>query len=170
VTIEAERLVRLLVQARVMAAVVVVVLSVLVLMPDRFKLDRWLPFVQVVAFRPIFAAATMILGVVLFRWAWPCAVVLLGVGVLAAVAVLPRSIPSAEPAFSGRELSVLSFNVYNGRVDAAALAQIIRDRSPDLVALPEAGQGFRERLDHELVAQRYTHGAQVQRVNRMSTA
>jgi endonuclease/exonuclease/phosphatase (EEP) superfamily protein YafD len=50
---------------------------------------------------------------------------------------------------------VLSFNVYNGRVDAAALAQIIQDRSPDLVALPEAGQGFRERLDHELVAQGY---------------
>jgi hypothetical protein len=50
VTIEAERLVRLLVQARVMAALVVVVLSVLVLVPDWFKLDRWFPFVQVVAY------------------------------------------------------------------------------------------------------------------------
>ncbi|MGH3844710.1 MAG: hypothetical protein ACRDS0_25200 [Pseudonocardiaceae bacterium] len=57
--------------------------------------------------------------------------------VLAVAAVLPRTVPSSAPAVGGRDLSVLSFNVYDGRADAAVLAQVIRNGRPDLVALPK---------------------------------
>lgn len=154
---KARRLARLLLRARFMAAVVAVLLSALVLLPDRLGLDWWTPFAQVVVFRPGLAAATVVLSVLMLarREAWPSAVALMVVGVLAAVAVLPRIVPGPEPATGGRELSVLLFNVYDGRADAAVLAQVIRDRRPDLVALPEAGQSFRVRVDHELAGQGY---------------
>jgi endonuclease/exonuclease/phosphatase (EEP) superfamily protein YafD len=137
--------------------VVAVALAVLVLLPDRLKLDRWTPFAQIVAFRPVFAAATVALGVLMLtrRRAWPSGVALLVVGVVAAMTVLPRTVTDPELAVGRRELSVLSFNVYDGRANAAVLAQMIRDRRPDLVALPEAGEGFRLRLDQQLLAQGY---------------
>jgi endonuclease/exonuclease/phosphatase (EEP) superfamily protein YafD len=148
---------RLLLRARFLAAAAVGAISVLVLLPDRLKLDQWTPFAQVVAFRPAFAAATVVLGILMLtrRGAWPSAVALMVVGVVAAVTVLPGTVPSPELAVGGRVLSVLSFNVYDGRANAAVLAKIIRDRRPDLVALPEAGDGFRLRLDRQLVAQGY---------------
>lgn len=154
---KARRLARLFFRARFLAAIVAVLLSALVLLPDRLGLDRWTPFAQVVVFRPGFAAATVVLSVLMLasRRAWPSAVALIVVGVLATVAVLPRTVPGPEPATGGRELSVLLFNVYDGRADAAVLAQVIRDRRPDLVALPEAGQDFRARIDHELAGQGY---------------
>ncbi|MGH3887004.1 MAG: endonuclease/exonuclease/phosphatase family protein [Pseudonocardiaceae bacterium] len=156
-TTKAGLLVRLLLRARFLAAVVAVALSILVLLPDRLGLDQWTPFAQVVAFRPGLAAATVVLGVLMLarREAWLSSAALMAVGVLAAVTVLPRTVPGPEPAVGGRKLSVLLFNVYDGRADAAELAQLIRDRRPDLVALPEAGQGFRARVDHELAGQGY---------------
>jgi endonuclease/exonuclease/phosphatase (EEP) superfamily protein YafD len=131
--------------------------SVLVLLPDWLKLDRWTPFAQVVVFRPGFAAAAVVLSGLMLacRRACPSAVALMVVGVLAAVTVLPRIVPGSALADGGRELSILLFNVYGGRADAAVLAQVIRDRRPDLVALPEAGQPFRARVDHELAGQGY---------------
>lgn len=149
--------VRLLLQARFLAVVAALAVSGLVLLPDLLRLDQWTPFAQVVAFRPGLTAAVVVLSLLMLRRrrAWPSAAALMVVAVLAAVMVLPRTVAGPEPAAGGRELSVLLFNVHYGRADAAALAEVIRDRRPDLVALPEAGQGFRERIDRELAGQGY---------------
>lgn len=170
--IKARWLARLLLRARFLAAVVAVLLSALVLLPDRLGLDQWTPFAQVVAFRPGLAAATVVLSVLMLarRRAWPSAAALMVVGVLAAATVLPRTVPGPEPAAGGRELSILLFNAYHGRADAVALAQVIRDRSPDLVALPETGQGFRAQVDHELAGQGYRSGVRVDQEKPRSTA
>jgi endonuclease/exonuclease/phosphatase (EEP) superfamily protein YafD len=142
---------------RFLAAIVVAVFSVLALLPDRLKLDQWTPFAQIVAFRPSLAATSVLLGLLILGLGRtrPSAASLVVVGLLAVAPVLPRAFSDPKPAAGGRELSVLLFNVYDGRADPGALAKVIRDRRPDLVALPEAGQGFRARLDHALVGNGY---------------
>lgn len=57
-TTGAGRLIRTLSSARSLTAAVAGAVSVLVLLPDRLRLDKWTPFAQVVAFRPVFVAAT----------------------------------------------------------------------------------------------------------------
>jgi endonuclease/exonuclease/phosphatase (EEP) superfamily protein YafD len=59
--------------------------------------------------------------------------------------VLPRVVADPEPT-TGTPLTVLSFNVYEGHADVAALAAAIADRRPDLVSLPEAGPRFAAKL------------------------
>jgi endonuclease/exonuclease/phosphatase (EEP) superfamily protein YafD len=45
-----------------------------------------------------------------------------------------------------RALTVLAFNTYEGDGDVEALAALIRSSRPDLIALPEAGARYRDRL------------------------
>lgn len=79
VTTKAGRSIRPLFRSSFLAAVAAVALSVLVLLPDWFRRDQWTPFVQIVAFRPILAAATVVVGMLMLarRWARPSATALL---------------------------------------------------------------------------------------------
>ena len=121
-------------------------------LPDLlFGLDRRSPFVQLVSFRwqLLVAGAVLLvlLGVVTLRArrAWPFAAGLAAVLLIGAVMVAPRAIPDPEPT-GGTPFTVLSFNVYEGRANVQALADAIRTERPDVVALPEAGQRFADKL------------------------
>jgi endonuclease/exonuclease/phosphatase (EEP) superfamily protein YafD len=116
--------------------------------PELFGLASSRPFAQVVAFRPVAAAGLLALAALTVlirrRW-WPVALVLGVVAGVALGAVLPRAVAGPLPP-AGPELTVLSFNVSQGRADVEALAAEIRRSTPDLVVLPEAGQRFAGRL------------------------
>jgi endonuclease/exonuclease/phosphatase (EEP) superfamily protein YafD len=131
--------------------------SALVLAPEFFGLADSVPFTQVVAFRPAAGAGLLVLATLTVlirrRW-WQVALV---VGVAAGVAlgvVLPRAVAGPVPP-AGPELTVLSFNVFQGQADVGALAAEIHRSRPDLVVLPEAGQRFQGRLLPLLVGLRY---------------
>jgi len=124
-----------------------------VLFADRLGVDHRTPFVQLVAFRPQMAAGLVVLALLLgvlgrrTRAALPAALALGLVGALGVAVVVPRSAAGAAPGGAeGRTLTVLTLNTYLGRADATAVADIVRERRPDLVALPEAGGDLRREL------------------------
>jgi endonuclease/exonuclease/phosphatase (EEP) superfamily protein YafD len=59
--------------------------------------------------------------------------------------VLPRAVADPLPT-SGRPVTVLTFNTFEGEGDVRAVAELIRSERPDLVSLPEAGHSYRSRL------------------------
>lgn len=126
--------------------------STLWLAPELVGLATRSPFAQVVAFRPVVAAGQLSLAAVVAlvcrRW-WPAALAVGGAAVVALGTVISRAAEGPTPP-PGPTLSILSFNVWHGRADAAALASVVREQRPDLVILPEAGQRFRDRLEPEL--------------------
>jgi endonuclease/exonuclease/phosphatase (EEP) superfamily protein YafD len=139
---------------RLLVAGLVGVCAVLVLAPDVFRLDRHAPFPGLLAFRPVTAVCLLLVaaGIVVARrsW-WPSAAALAAIALPVAVFVLlsraiPMSTATPKAAADPRTLSVLSFNVYNGRADIASLAHIIAAERPDLVVLPEAGERYRNLL------------------------
>lgn len=139
-------------QPRFVAAGVLTVLALLATLPDRLGgLDRFTPFAQVVAFRPLVVAAVGLLGLVALvitamrrRW-WPFAAGLLAVAITGAALLVPRLV-AAPPPTGGQPLTVLTFNVYQGRADPAAVTALIAAERPDLVSLPEAGVRYRDRI------------------------
>jgi len=136
------------------AAALFALIAVALVLPDVVRLDRISPFSQLVAFRPLIAAAAAVLAVVLglltirFHGAWPFAAVLGVVVAVAAVLVVPRTINTATSSApeQGRQYTVLAFNAYFGRADANALTEVIRTQRPDIVALAESGPKFRDRI------------------------
>lgn len=138
------------------AAALTVVSAVLVLLPDLLGLDRHLPFAVFAALRPALTAVAAVLVVALLaRRLWrrsfrdAGAAALAGVAVVVAVAagfVVPRAVPDAPPPAGGTPLTVLEMNVFEGKADVAALADVVRRERPDLVVLPEAGERFRGRI------------------------
>ena len=148
----------------IVGALVVAGLAAVVLFPEVLGLDARSPFAQVVAFRPQLAAVAVVLAGLAGLGAWtrragPDALLValaLGlVGIIALVDVGARATGSA-PAVgtggdsAGRSLVVLSLNTYKGQADPDDLADLVRDRSPDLVALPEARGDLRRRLSSRL--------------------
>ena len=138
--------------ARFVVAALFTAAAAIGVLPDLlFGLDRRSPFVQLVSFRWQLLVAGAVLLVVLgvvtlrVRRAWPFAAGLAVVLLIGAVMVAPRAIPDAEPT-GGTPFTVLSFNVYEGRANVRALADAIRTERPDVVALPEAGQRFADKL------------------------
>ena len=126
-----------------------------VLFAGRLGLDGSTPLLQIAAFRPQVAAGLLVVAVLAALRARRSAVaaalaVVLGVTGLAGVAaVAPRA--TADPApTGGRALTVLTVNVNQGRADPDAVAGLVRDRAPDLVAVPEAGGELRRRLSARL--------------------
>ena len=132
-------------------AAVISALSVLVLLPDLVGLDRYGRVVQLVSFRPQLLGAGAVLLVLLLvatcvrHRLWPIPAGLAAVLLVGAALVLPRAVPDAVPV-GGGPLTVLSFNAFEGRADAAAFALLIRTERPDLVAVPEAGARFAAEL------------------------
>jgi endonuclease/exonuclease/phosphatase (EEP) superfamily protein YafD len=140
-------------------------LAIVVLFPEVLGLDARAPFAQVVAFRPQLAAAAAALAALAGLGAWSrragpdallVAVALGLVGVVALVDVGARAAGSAPAVGTGGADSadgsvvVLSLNTYKGQADPDALADLVRDRDPDLVALPEARGDLRRRLASRL--------------------
>ena len=150
----------------VIGALVVAGLASVVLFPEVLGLDARSPFAQIVSFRPQLAVITVALAALAGLGAWtrrsgPDALLValaLGlVGIVALVEVGARATGSApavgtggSDSAAGGGLVVLSLNTYKGQADPDALADLVRDRSPDLVALPEARGDLRRRLASRL--------------------
>ncbi|SDF95486.1 endonuclease/exonuclease/phosphatase family protein [Pseudonocardia oroxyli] len=120
-------------------------------LPDRVGLDRWHPFTALAALRPQTVGATALVACLLGirRTTRPAGVAVGAVAAAGAAGLVSRATrrtsartdPTAQP-----DLLVLAANVWNGRADAGALATLIARERPDLVSLPESGEGFREKL------------------------
>jgi endonuclease/exonuclease/phosphatase (EEP) superfamily protein YafD len=137
---------------RLVLAVLVVVAAAVGLLPDLLGLDDRSPFAQLVSFRPALLAGLLVLAVgasvaaVVRRQGWTLAGGLLAVAAIAATMVLPRALATTPDLQADRALTVLAFNTYEGDGDVEALAALIRSSRPDLIALPEAGARYRDRL------------------------
>jgi hypothetical protein len=146
----------------VIGALVVAALAVVVLFPEVLGLDGRSPFAQIVAFRPQLAVATVAVAALGALGAWSrrsgpnglvVALALGLVGVIGLVDVGGRAAGSAAAVGdggTGEGLVVLSLNTYKGQADPDSLAEEIRSRSPDLVALPESRGDTRRRLASRL--------------------
>ena len=141
---------------RVVLALLVVAAAAVGLLPDLLGLDGRSPFAQLVAFRPTLLAGLVVLAVGatvaagVRKRGWTLAVGLLAVAAVGTVMVAPRGLAGVtvpEPDAPTRPaLTVLSFNTYEGQADVDALAALIRDTKPDLIALPESAGRFRDKL------------------------
>lgn len=137
---------------RWLAALLLTALAAIAVIPDvLFGMDRFPPFVQLTAFRPVALAALVVVVVVfalltVFRHRlWPVTAGLAIVAVVGAAFVVPRAVPD-PPTATGPPLTVLSLNVYEGEADVDTLAALIRTEQPDIVAIPESGGRFRSEL------------------------
>jgi endonuclease/exonuclease/phosphatase (EEP) superfamily protein YafD len=143
-------------RARLVLAVLVVLAAAVGLLSDLLGLDHRSPFAQLVAFRPALLAVLLVLAVAaavaatVRRRGWTLAGGLLAVAAVGGALVLPRAIPAVdvpEPdAPAARTLTVMAFNTYEGDGNVDAVAALIRSGRPDLIALPEAGARYRDRL------------------------
>jgi endonuclease/exonuclease/phosphatase (EEP) superfamily protein YafD len=141
---------------RVALSLLMVAIAAAATLPDLLGLDRRGPFAQLVAFRPALLAGLLVVtGAAIVvagmrRRGWTLAGGLLAVALVGSSLVLPRAIPELdvpEPdALARPALTVLSFNTFEGRADVNVLADLIRSTRPDLVALPESGRRFGDRL------------------------
>ncbi len=137
---------------RVRVALLLVVsaaLAVLVLLPDRFGLDRELPFAVFAALRPDLAVGIGVVALVLLvlrRSWWPVLVSALVVAVVAGAVVAPRTMAEPTPPPGGTELTVLELNAFEGHADADTVAALARSQHADLVVMPESGERMRSRL------------------------
>jgi hypothetical protein len=137
-------------------AVLVVAFAAVGTLPDLVGLDRRSPFSQLVSFRPALLGGLLVVAVaatgaaVVRRQGWVLAGGLFAVAAVGVTMVLPRAhsaldVPEPDRP-SGRSLTVMAFNTFNGEADVDAVAEQIRSGRPDLVALIEAGGDYRSRL------------------------
>jgi endonuclease/exonuclease/phosphatase (EEP) superfamily protein YafD len=123
----------------------------LLTLPDLLGIDRVTPFAQVVSFRPYLLVGVAALVLVLAGFSWRfrqlivAAVALLVVLVVGVVMTVPRTQAGQLPV-GGRALSVLAFNTLDGGADVTELAGLIRTEQPDLAALIEVSETYRDRL------------------------
>src|SRR5262245_31193344 len=110
-------------------------------------LERGWPAVQIVAFTPYAALASLvplIIALATRRW-WAAA--LAGAACLALVACLvPRTSGSPAPS-SGVELRVMSTNMLKGAADATVIVDLVRVHRVDVLAVQELTPDAERRLD-----------------------
>jgi endonuclease/exonuclease/phosphatase (EEP) superfamily protein YafD len=138
---------------RVVLSVLFLVIVAVPLYPELFGLDEVTPFAQLVAFRPQELLVVLALALLmLVRRGWRMAAVLAAALALVGGALTaPRQFSAARPAPAGsRVLTIMVANVLGGGARAADVAQVIRDRKPDLVSLPEAQVDVREEIRAQL--------------------
>lgn len=68
---------------------------------------------------------------------WGAAVLLAGCAAAVGLVIAPRALPEEQPAASPIEVRVMTVNLLHGSADAAALAELVRQRRPDVVAFQE---------------------------------
>lgn len=144
---------------RVVLSVLFLVLVAVPLYPELFGLDELTPFAQLVAFRPQALIVVLALALLmLVRRGWRIAAVLAGLLALTGSALTaPRQLSDPRPAPAGsRVLTIMVANVLGGGADAGDVAELIRERRPDLVSLPEAQIDVREEIRAQLQGMRYT--------------
>ncbi len=139
---------------RIVLSVLFVVIVAVPLYPELYGLDEVTPFAQLVAFRPqglvlVFALALLML----IRKGWRIAAGLVAVlALIGAGLTLPRVTSDPKtPAADTRVLTIMVANVPRGGANAGAVAELIRERKPDLVSLPEAQVDVREEIRAQLV-------------------
>jgi endonuclease/exonuclease/phosphatase (EEP) superfamily protein YafD len=118
-----------------------------VLLPDLVGLDRRLPFLAAVAWRPQAVVGAAAGAAVLSAWrpARPTAAAVAGVVAAGSVATAARlGRRPARAAGGPHDITLLCLNVFGGRADAHDLAALVRREVPDLVVLPEAGCRYRD--------------------------
>jgi endonuclease/exonuclease/phosphatase (EEP) superfamily protein YafD len=138
---------------RVVLSVLFLVIVAVPLYPELFGLDEVTPFAQLVAFRPQELVLVLALALLmLVRRGWRIAAVLAGaLALVGGGLTAPRRFSDARPAPAGsRVLTIMVANVLGGGARAADVAQVIRDRKPDLVSLPEAQVDVREEIHAQL--------------------
>jgi endonuclease/exonuclease/phosphatase (EEP) superfamily protein YafD len=143
-------------RGRLAVSLLVVLAAAVGLLPDLLGLDRRSPFAQAVSFRPALLAGLAVLAVVATvaagarRRGWTLAGGLLAVALAASLLVLPRAVAAWEVPEpdrpSGRPLTVLAVNTFEGEADVEAVAALVRSGRPDLIALTESAGRFRDRL------------------------
>ena len=137
---------------RLVLAVLTVLGVAVVLLADLLGLDDRSPFAQFVSFRPAMLVGLLVLAVVatvaavVRRRGWTLAGGLLAIAAVAGAMVLPRAVATEVAPTDARTVTVLAFNTYEGDGDVEAMAALIRENRPDLVALIEAGGRYRDRL------------------------
>ncbi|MGZ0151949.1 endonuclease/exonuclease/phosphatase family protein [Kribbella sp. WER1] len=134
---------------RLVLSVLFLLVVAVPLFPELFGLDELTPFTQVAAFRPQVLVAVLVLALLmLIRRGWRIAAAMIGVlALIGAALTAPRQFSAARPAPAGsRVLTIMVSNLYGGGARAADVAQLIRDRKPDLVSLPEAQSDVREQI------------------------
>ncbi|WP_229399441.1 endonuclease/exonuclease/phosphatase family protein [Micromonospora okii] len=96
------------------------------------------PGVQALAFTPYVAAGALVPAALALalRRRLPAAVAALVAMALLGV-VVPRALPSAQPAARGPELRLLTANLLAGAADAATLVDLVRARRVDVLAVQE---------------------------------
>jgi endonuclease/exonuclease/phosphatase (EEP) superfamily protein YafD len=112
-----------------------------------FGLDLFWPVVALVSLTP-YAAATAVVPLVLslvLRQRLVAAVALVALVALAA-AVAPRAVGDPAPA-GGREITVMSANLFGGRGDARAVLRLARRHDVDVLSLQELSPEAVARLD-----------------------
>jgi endonuclease/exonuclease/phosphatase (EEP) superfamily protein YafD len=122
--------------------------AAVVLVPDVLRLDRRLPGIATVAWRPQGIACAAAGAAVLAAWrpARPAAAALGAAAAVGSVAVAARMRRPGATAAGPATLTVLSLNVLGGRADTGAVAALVGREAPDLVVLPEAGCDYRDKL------------------------
>jgi endonuclease/exonuclease/phosphatase (EEP) superfamily protein YafD len=134
---------------RVVLSVLFLVVLAVPLYPELYGLDEVTPFAQLVAFRPQALVVVLVLGLVmLVRRGWRIAGVLVSaLAVTGGALTVPRQFSDPRPAPAGaRVLTIMVANVLGGGADAGDVAELIRQRKPDLVSLPEAQVDVREKI------------------------
>jgi len=110
-------------------------------------------------FTPYAAVAALLvtgLAVALRNWA-AAAVAVVATAYLAAV-VLPRAIGNETTSAAGRDtLTVLSANVYLGKVDPDALIEMVDRLDPDILSVQELTPSFAEKLRQAGIERRLPH-------------
>jgi endonuclease/exonuclease/phosphatase (EEP) superfamily protein YafD len=128
-----------------------------VLLPEALGLDRTAPWPILTAFRRRLALGAAGAAGVLAARPGARREVGLGVGLVAAGALVLSAVrhrPHPGGTADGDPLSVLGANVWIGQADPEALAALIGRERPDVVVLLEAGDRFRRSLPPE-VGDRY---------------
>ncbi|HKS48476.1 MAG TPA: endonuclease/exonuclease/phosphatase family protein [Amycolatopsis sp.] len=91
-----------------------------------------------IALTPYWTAGGLVLGVLALAMRhWWIGVGVVAVSVALTAALLPRLVPATEPAASGKQLRIMSSNLYLGQADAKSVVQLVRDHGVDVLNMLE---------------------------------
>ena len=105
-----------------------------------FGLDSGFPLIQLIAFTPLVAAASVIpIGLALLLRRWAAAAVATGAAVVLAAVVLPRAFggPTDPEGEAGPTLRVLAANMKVGKGNAEDLADLVSELDVDVLSVEE---------------------------------
>jgi endonuclease/exonuclease/phosphatase (EEP) superfamily protein YafD len=127
---------------------VLAVLFVVMAAMRLFGLDGNRHTAALLALSPYGTVAGMALGIVaLTQRHWWIGVGVLAVSLALIVTLVPRLVPARPPAAPGRELRIMSSNLYLGRADAKTIVRLVREHDVDVLNLLELTPEEIENLD-----------------------